>query len=140
MVGNYPGGQCSVAMKPRSLLRGEGLVVFVLVLWWYVSLGGPLWLLAALALAPDLSMVGYLAGQRLGALSYNVVHTYALPLVLGAAGFWAGTDIAVLVALIWAGHIGADRALGYGLKFSTGFKDTHLSTQPVPLESLVERP
>jgi hypothetical protein len=27
--------------------------------------------------------------------------------------------------LIWAGHIGFDRMLGYGLKYPTRFKDTH---------------
>ena len=29
-------------------------------------------------------------------------------------------------ALIWIAHIGLDRALGYGLKYATGFGDTHL--------------
>jgi Domain of unknown function (DUF4260) len=31
------------------------------------------------------------------------------------------------VGLIWLAHIGIDRVLGYGLKYPTGFKDTHLS-------------
>lgn len=78
-------------------------------------------------------MLGYLAGPRTGGLSYNVVHTYTLPL-LGAVGFWADAGFGLLVALIWAGHIGADRVLGYGFKFESGFKDTHLSAQPAPLE------
>ena len=30
------------------------------------------------------------------------------------------------LALIWIAHIGLDRALGYGLKYATGFGDTHL--------------
>jgi hypothetical protein len=30
------------------------------------------------------------------------------------------------VPLIWIGHIGFDRVLGYGLKYPTAFRDTHL--------------
>jgi hypothetical protein len=114
-------------MDPRNLLRLEGLTVLALALGAYLWLGGPLWLLAVLALAPDLSMVGYLAGPRVGAFAYNAVHTYVLPLVLGAAGVYTGTTLAVLVALVWVGHIGADRLVGYGLKYPTDFKHTHLS-------------
>jgi hypothetical protein len=29
--------------------------------------------------------------------------------------------------LIWTAHIAMDRALGYGLKYPTAFKSTHLS-------------
>lgn len=123
-------------MEPRTFLRVEGLAVLGIVLGGYFTLDGPVWLLVVLALAPDLSMIGYLAGPRLGSLSYNVVHTYTLPLALGALGFWGDIHLARLVALIWAGHIGADRLFGYGLKFESGFKETHLSTQPAPVSAL----
>ena len=123
-------------MKPRHYLRIEGLVVFGLSLAAYLSLAGPLWLLAVLAFAPDLSMLGYLAGARIGARIYNLFHTYAIALALGAFGLWSGAELALLVALVWTGHIGADRAVGYGLKFESGFKQTHLSTQPAPVEAL----
>lgn len=102
----------------------------------YLTLDGPLWLLALLALAPDLSMLGYLGGPRVGSLVYNVGHTYALPLALGGVGVWADLRPALLIAAVWAGHIGADRLLGYGLKFASGFGDTHLSTQPKPASIL----
>ena len=125
-------------MEPRTFLRVERLATLGLVLGGYFTLGGPLWLLVVLVLAPDLSMAGYLAGPRLGSLSYNVVHTYTLPLALGALGFWVDLCIVLLVALIWTGHIGADRLLGYGLKFESGFKDTHLAMQPAPLETFTE--
>lgn len=115
-------------MHPTTSLRFEGLAVFAASLGGYFVVGGPLWLLLVLALAPDLSMAGYLGGPRIGALVYNVFHVYALPLALGAAGYWAGTELAILAALVWTGHIGADRAFGYGLKFESGFGDTHLRT------------
>lgn len=125
-------------MRPQTFLRIEGLTVLGLCLGGYFTLDGSIWLLVVLALAPDLSMLGYLAGPRIGSLSYNTVHTYTVPLALGALGFWAEISMALLVALIWAGHIGADRLVGYGLKYESGFKDTHLSTQPVPVSTLIE--
>lgn len=114
-------------MDPRRLLQVEGLAGFGLALGLYFSLGGPVWLLVVLALAPDLSMVGYLRGPRVGSWTYNAVHTYTLPVALGGIGYWLGGSLAIELAAIWAAHIGADRSLGYGLKFESGFNDTHLS-------------
>lgn len=125
-------------MKPRTFLRVEGLAALGIALGGYVALDGLFWMLVVLALAPDLSMIGYLAGPKLGSLSYNIVHTYTLPLALGAFGFWTDARLALLVALIWVGHIGADRGFGYGLKFESGFKNTHLSTQPAPIEAFTK--
>lgn len=125
-------------MDPRFFLRAEGLTALALALAGYFALDGPIWLLVALALAPDLSMLGYLAGPRLGSRCYNVVHTYAAPAVLGAVAFRADVHVALLVALIWAGHIGADRLFGYGLKYDSGFAETHLSTQPAPVATPTE--
>jgi hypothetical protein len=125
-------------MEPRNFLRVEGLAVLGISLAGYVTLDGSVGLLLILALAPDVSMGGYLAGTRIGSLSYNIVHTYTLPLALGSLGFWADIRIALLLALIWTGHIGADRLAGYGLKFESGFRDTHLSTQPAPMDAFTE--
>ncbi len=79
-----------------------------------------------LLLIPDLFMLGYFAGPRVGAVAYNLVHAYISPLVLGAVGVLADVPLAVRLALIWTAHIGFDRALGYGLKYATAFGDTHL--------------
>lgn len=125
-------------MEPRTILRIEGLTVLSLSLGGYFTLNGPIWLLIVLALAPDLSMIGYLAGSHIGSWSYNLIHAYTLPLALGALGFWADLHILLLISLIWVGHIGADRFFGYGLKFESGFKDTHLSTQPAPVAAVIE--
>lgn len=123
-------------MEPRTYLRVEGLAALAAALAVYVALDGPLWLLAVLALAPDLAMLGYLAGPRVGAATYNVVHTYALPLAVGGAGVWLDARLAMLVAAVWAAHIGADRAFGYGLKYESGFRETHLGAQPPPAAPL----
>lgn len=92
----------------------------------YFHLGYPWWLLVVLALAPDLSMLGYLGGPVAGAIAYDLPHTFAVPVALGVVGVLAGADVPVQVALIWVTHIGVDRAIGYGLKYPTAFQDTHL--------------
>jgi hypothetical protein len=81
---------------------------------------------ALLFLAPDLSMLAYLAGPRRGAVAYNSVHSYVGPVVLGLAGFLSPGTTATALALIWAVHIGFDRLLGYGLKYPSAFGHTHL--------------
>ena len=92
----------------------------------YFHLGYPWWLLVVLALAPDLALLGYLAGPMVGAVAYDAVHTYVLPVALGVVGVLAGAELAIEIALIWIAHIGVDRAVGYGLKYPSGPKDTHL--------------
>jgi hypothetical protein len=111
---------------PRLLLHVEGVAVSAAAIVVYFHAGYPWWLLLALALAPDLSMLGYLGGARLGAQGYDAAHTYVLPVALATAGVLSDVDRAVQIGLIWLGHIGIDRALGYGLKYPSAFKDTHL--------------
>ena len=111
---------------PARLLRLEGLAVAAGALALYVDSGYGWLAFALLILAPDLSALGYLAGPRVGALTYDLAHTYAWPVALGVGGVLAESGTATQLALIWATHIGVDRLVGYGLKYPTGFKDTHL--------------
>jgi Domain of unknown function (DUF4260) len=110
----------------RATLRLEGAAVFAAAAALYAHAGLSWPLFAALILAPDLAMLGYLLGPRLGAGAYNVAHTYALALPLALAGVFMGRPAVLAVGLIWVAHIGFDRALGYGLKYPSGFGDTHL--------------
>ncbi|MCL4876960.1 MAG: DUF4260 family protein [Anaerolineae bacterium] len=111
---------------PRLLLYLEGFALFVGAIAVYTQQEGRLWLFLALLLVPDLSMVGYLRNPRIGALTYNLVHTYVVPAVFLALMFMIDSEIGVQTALIWFAHIGMDRMLGYGLKYPTEFKSTHL--------------
>ncbi len=110
----------------RALLRAEGMAEFLLLILLYERVGGPWWLFAMLFLTPDLSFLAYLAGARVGAVAYNAVHAVVAPALLGAAALVVGWPLGVSLALIWAAHIQIDRALGYGLKYASGFGDTHL--------------
>jgi hypothetical protein len=111
----------------RAILRLEAAAASAgaVALYAHASLSWPMF--ALLILAPDLSMLAYLIGPRAGATAYNCVHTYALALPLALAGFWFASPIVAALGLIWIAHIGIDRMFGYGLKYATGFGDTHLS-------------
>jgi hypothetical protein len=112
--------------KPAVLLRIEGAMVLVLSLLFYQGIAAPWWQFFLLFLWPDLFMLGYLVSVRLGTQLYNLVHTYIFALTLAGAAVYQHRSALLSFALIWTAHIGADRALGYGLKYPTFFKDTHL--------------
>lgn len=109
-------------------LRCEGLAVAVLSAILYARTGASWWLFAALWLAPDLAMLGYLAGPRRGSYCYNAAHWYLLPSALAVAALLVPYAALMPYALLWFNHIGVDRLLGYGLKYPTGFGATHLSS------------
>jgi len=110
----------------RYLLRIEGLAVAIVAAVAYGRTGASWWLFAALWLAPDLSMLGYLISPCRGARIYNAFHTYTLPIVLGLSAWLLHARGLVPFAIIWINHIGVDRVLGYGLKYSNGFGWSHL--------------
>lgn len=115
--------------RPAAMLRIEGAALLAASVALYWLNGGSWWLLALLLLAPDVSMLGYLAGPRVGAAAYNAFHSYPLPMILGVLGLLWGAHFAGAVSLVWLAHIGVDRLLGYGLKYPSGFGDTHLSRE-----------
>ena len=120
---------------PRRLLHLEGLAVAAGALVLYFDAGYGWLLLVLLALAPDLSMLGYLAGPRIGAAAYNAGHSYISAAIVALASFTLHAHTLDLVAAIWVAHIGFDRLLGYGLKYGTAFGDTHLTRLRAPISS-----
>ena len=105
----------------------------------YARLQGSWLLFALLFLVPDVSMIGYLRDRRIGAGVYNAVHTYLGPALLGAGALWIGSTTAGQIAVIWACHIGFDRLLGFGLKYPSGFGDTHLGDLTSPEGNRIDR-
>jgi hypothetical protein len=116
----------SITGGPRILLRVEGAAAFAAGIAAFAHLGGTWRVFALLFLVPDLSMLGYLASARAGAIAYNAAHSYLFATALAALGLGLGAQLPLLLAALAAAHVGFDRALGYGLKYATGFTDTHL--------------
>ena len=71
-------------------------------------------------------MVGYLAGNKVGAIVYNLFHHKAVALVIYSIGMYFGNEVLQLIGVILFGHSSMDRMLGYGLKYFSGFQITHL--------------
>jgi hypothetical protein len=112
--------------RPGWLLRVEEFCLLAAAVWLYAHLHYSWVLFAVLFFAPDLFMLGFLVNARLGGVIYNLGHWLLLPLALFAVGYGTGRGEMMAIAIIWFSHIAFDRALGYGLKYPTGFKDTHL--------------
>lgn len=108
-------------------LRIDGIAIFVAATVVYRHLGFSWGLYALLLLAPDVFMVGYAFGTRIGALVYNAGHSQIWPAALVAAGVLSGIDHLIAVGIIWLCHIAMDHAVGYGFKYPDAFKHTHFS-------------
>ena len=112
--------------RPVVLLKLENLCLLVAAVELYRHLHFGWLLFGVLFLAPDLSMLGYAVNPRIGSALYNLAHTYVGPSVLLAAACLLHIPVLSALSLIWISHIAFDRPLGYGLKYPTHFKDTHL--------------
>ncbi len=110
----------------RTLLRLEGAALLAGALVAYAQVGAGWGAFALLFLVPDVSLLGYLAGPRIGAALYNAAHAHFGPAMLIALGALVAQPVALALGLIWTAHIGFDRLLGYGLKYGSGFGATHL--------------
>jgi hypothetical protein len=115
-----------VLTKPEILLRIEGGFELALSLIFYHAIHANWLLFIMLLLAPDFAMLGYLRGVRIGTICYNLVHILAGPFLLIGYAYLTGSWWLLPCALIWTSHIGLDRMLGFGLKYPTQFRDTHL--------------
>ena len=112
--------------RPNILLRLEGLALLALGLAVYAKLGYSWGLFWALLLLPDIALLAYLLNKEVGAVAYNITHAKLLPTLLAVMAIVLGHPVAMAAAIIWFVHIGVDRFLGYGLKYTQGFKFTHL--------------
>jgi len=119
-------GLHAVRGLPRLLLRVEGAAALVAGAALYLHLGGGILWLVPLLLVVDVSMAGYLAGPRVGAVVYNAAHNWALGLAVLGLAWWLAAPALALAGAILVAHTGMDRLAGYGLKYPTSFGDTHL--------------
>jgi hypothetical protein len=132
------GSETDAGAYVKIFLRLEGLAAAAVSAVFYARTGASWWLFAALWLAPDLSMLGYLGGPKLGARIYNAIHSYVTPATLAVTGLLLHSPAVLPYALIWANHIGVDRLLGYGLKYPAGFGWTHLGKLGAPRNEAIQ--
>src|SRR5262245_56578507 len=110
----------------RWIVRLENLILALAAFYFYRQLGGSWLILALLILIPDVSMAGYLKDKRLGSIIYNLGHNYLLALGIVVIGWLSNSLFWVEIGLILVMHVGLDRLLGFGLKYPTDFKATHM--------------
>jgi len=110
----------------KFALKLEELGMLLLSIWLFSFLPFAWWAYLALILVPDLSMIGYAFNNKIGAITYNIVHHKGIAIGLYILGQYIHNDWLQLAGLILFGHSSMDRMLGYGLKYYSGFKKTHL--------------
>lgn len=119
--------------QPKQIIlwqRMENALIALGVVLVVLAAGQPWWILLVAFLAFDLSALGYLINQQVGAFTYNLVHNYAAPATLLSC--WAALQLSglsadwlLLLSCCWGFHVAVDRAVGYGLKIGP-FRHTHL--------------
>jgi hypothetical protein len=110
----------------KYIIRLEELLLFGLALFLFSILDYGWGTYALLFFAPDMSMLGYLANPRIGAWTYDLVHHKGLSVVLYILGYILSIPWLMFAGTILLGHSSLDRVLGYGLKYSDAFQNTHL--------------
>ena len=110
----------------KNLIKLEEVFMFGLSIFLFSRLDYAWWWYPLLIFAPDLSMIGYLGGTKLGAAVYNFVHHKAVGISVFVLGIILVSQPLQLIGLILFGHSSMDRILGYGLKYPDAFEHTHL--------------
>lgn len=110
----------------KNMLRIEEAMQFALAIFLFNQLPFAGWIYAAVFLTPDISMLGFVFGTRIGAYSYNLVHHKGMAIIIYLLGAYTSANVVMLAGLVLFGHSAFDRILGYGLKYPDNFKNTHL--------------
>ena len=110
----------------KILLKAEELVMWLGCIAGLYFVDAPWWCYLLLFMGPDISMLGYVFGNKIGAYSYNLFHHKAVGVVFLVTGLILENQVAAITGLIILGHSSMDRLFGYGLKTEQGFKFTHL--------------
>ncbi|MEY9868831.1 DUF4260 domain-containing protein [Peribacillus sp. RS7] len=110
----------------KKFLHIEGLMVLLAMIYVYSLFEFSWWIFLLLILSPDVSMLAYSIDERVGAKVYNFFHTYTVPIFMILLAVFLKSDACMMIGLIWTAHIGMDRLFGYGLKYTSSFKATHL--------------
>jgi hypothetical protein len=110
----------------KILLKLEEAAMLALSVYALYTLHASWWWYLLLLIGPDISMLGYTAGNSTGAAMYNFFHHKAVAVIVFLTGFLLKENTLELTGIILFGHSSMDRMLGYGLKLKEGFQHTHL--------------
>jgi hypothetical protein len=110
------------------ILQAEEAAITAIAIYFLTkhSLGLSFWLWIPLFLSPDISMMGYLLNNHVGAFTYNLFHHRAVALVVAAAGFLMHQELMITIGILLFAHSSFDRMLGFGLKYNDSFNHTSL--------------
>ncbi|HEY6503906.1 MAG TPA: DUF4260 domain-containing protein [Chitinophagaceae bacterium] len=112
----------------KYIIRLEEATMFAACLLGLYYLNADGWFYPLVFLGPDISIVGYLAGNVAGAATYNLFHHKGIAVIFFLAGLFMPNELLLIIGIVLFGHSSMDRMFGYGLKFDKGFSYTHLST------------
>ncbi|UCD60338.1 MAG: DUF4260 domain-containing protein [Flavobacteriaceae bacterium] len=110
----------------KTQIKLEELAMFIVGYYLFTLLPFSWWWFFVFLLAPDIGMLGYIFGNKAGAISYNILHHKGLAIVIYLLGAYFSIPFCEGIGIILFSHSSLDRALGYGLKYEKGFKYTHL--------------
>lgn len=110
----------------KTIIKLEELGLFILGIYLFSLLRFEWWWFLVLILAPDLAMLGYIFGNKSGAFFYNLFHHRGIAILIYIVGCYLKMELLQLIGIILFSHSAMDRFFGYGLKYESGFKYTHL--------------
>ena len=84
----------------KTILKLEELAMFLACVYSLYIFDAAWWMYPVLLLGPDISMLGYIAGEKIGAWSYNIFHHKGIAIVLIAAGFMIDNDALIKTGVI----------------------------------------
>jgi len=114
-------------MKTDTIVRLEFAALAVLAAYFFIHHDFAWYWLIPMFFAYDLGMIGYAINNQIGSITYNVAHSMLVSLAcIALYAAWKPQSWLLFIAFTQLFHIGIDRFLGYGLKYSTGFQHTHL--------------
>lgn len=114
----------------KTILRIEEVALTLAAIYFLYqhNLGLSFWLWFLLFFSPDISMVGYFFGNKIGAVCYNLFHYKGMALLVAFSGYFLHSEVTLSIGILLFAHSSFDRIMGYGLKYFSGFKETHLGS------------
>lgn len=112
----------------KNLIKLEEAVMAALGIYLLTCFnpGIPGWIWFFIFFLPDIGMLGYLVNAKTGAVMYNIFHHKGLAIIIAMTGYFLKNDIVTVAGILLFAHSSFDRVMGYGLKYYSDFKDTHL--------------